>query len=336
MSIVFQCAACRKRFKVSEGSGGKRVKCTQCGTVGTVPRATAGAATGTAPPPRPPPPPPPPGAGQSGRRATAGAAGAARAVAASGSGGVAKRAPREAPQPPPKEEEDDVFSAMADLERTGTADDEAAYAPPPPPPPGAGDSAGYGAAPRRAPSTIKPVAPPWVPKSLSYLSMEKPFHRLLLMILFGLFGLAGVVGAVIAYQQGSADTHFVSVAKQVTGQLYGTAVRNDIYRRRRANEEAYDVTYKFAVGGREYTGEHDKLRVEKLPTQANPHSSFDGQNATLSVYYDPDDPTKNRLFMPNPGFTKIVAALAVLCLPVGLFMAWRVFRYDRYARSIGA
>src|SRR5262245_61005884 len=55
MSIVYQCGGCQKRFKVAETSVGKKVKCKECGTVGTVTAARAGAA----PPPPPPPPPPP-------------------------------------------------------------------------------------------------------------------------------------------------------------------------------------------------------------------------------------------------------------------------------------
>src|SRR6187402_241707 len=102
MSIVYQCAGCQKRFKVADTSAGKRVKCKECGAIGMVPAgapagasATGVAAMAGAPPrppraapgamPPPPPPPPPP--------------------------------PKRAAEEPPAD--DDIFSTMADLERTG-------------------------------------------------------------------------------------------------------------------------------------------------------------------------------------------------------------------------
>src|SRR4051812_29340667 len=116
MSLVFQCTSCEKRFKVADTSAGKKVRCTQCGTVGTVP-GPAAASVGALPP-RPmakgaaPLPPPPP------RRA--------------------------APPPPPPPAavaiEEDPFAAMAELEQSGAVNDDGAVAvaPPPPPPPPAG------------------------------------------------------------------------------------------------------------------------------------------------------------------------------------------------------
>jgi hypothetical protein len=298
MSIVYQCAGCQKRFKVADTSVGKRVKCKECGAVGTVtaPRG-AGAAAAAAPPPPPPPPPP--------------------------------RRPAE---------EEDPFAAMAELERSGTVnEDEGAYATVPPPPPPASSGAGTQYAPppppRASSTNVAPVAAPWVPSYLSFLDFQKPFHRIVLMAAFAVFAAGGLVLAGWAYKEAQEDSHFNSVAKQAKGMLVGKAVRHDIHKRRRRDIEAYDVKYAFEVGGKRYNGEHDQVEVEDLP--GDPDRSFDGQNAAVTVFYDPDNPGVNRLEKANTPGDWILFGIGAVIVPVGLFGGWRVWRYDRYARSIG-
>lgn len=93
------------------------------------------------------------------------------------------------------------------------------------------------------------------------------------------------------------------------------------------------MQYKFTVAGQEYGGEEDQVLVDDLP--GDPTSSYDGQNATVTVYYDPNHPAKNRLEQADTFVDKMISGAGLLCVPVCLFGVWRVFRYDRYARSIG-
>ncbi|CAA9433315.1 MAG: hypothetical protein AVDCRST_MAG64-3654, partial [uncultured Phycisphaerae bacterium] len=227
-------------------------------------------------------------------------------------------------------------AVMGDLERTGTADDQPGLAPPPPPPPppGAGGYVGVPASGATARQPLKPVAQPWVPQSLSFLDFNKPWHRVVLMAIFGAFAVAGIGVGIFGVTKHAADSRFNAVAKQAEGVLYGKPERNDIKRRRRARQEAYDITYKFTIDGKQYTGEEDQVRVEDLP--GDPSASYDGQNVFVSVFYDPGNPAENRLDEASTLTDKIIIAAGFVCVPVGLFGLWRVFRYDRYARSIGS
>jgi hypothetical protein len=331
MSLVYQCASCEKRFKVADTSAGKRVRCTHCGTVGTVPGPGNTAAKADALPPRP----VPKGAGPL-PPAPARRAAAATAVAPP---------PPPPPRPAPAEEDpfaSDPFAAMEQLEQSGqvTGNDDIGLAPPPPPPPGSRAGGGVSAPPpppvspqRRA---LQPVAKPWVPGYVSFLDFEKPLHRIALMAIFGVLCLGGIAAAVIFYSKSQKDSHFNAVARHVDGKLTGRAERHDIRRRRRLPQEAYDVKYVFQVDGRSYTGEADQVKVEDLPAEADPSHSFDGQNAMVDVQYDPDNPAENRLEEAPTAGDWLIVAIGAGATVVGLFGGWRVWRYDRYARSIGS
>jgi hypothetical protein len=228
---------------------------------------------------------------------------------------------------------------MAELERSGTAlQDEGAYdtAPPPPPPPPKGGAAPATFAPAASSSQkyVAPVAAPWVPSYVSFLDFQKPFHRIVLMVGFAVFAGAGLILAGWAYGKAGEDSRFNRTAQMTTGKLIGKAKRNDIYRRRRADIEAYDVKYAFEAEGKKYEGEHEQMRADDIP--GDPRDSFDGQNIEVDVYYDPNNPSNNRLEQANTTFDWILVAVGAVIVPVGLFGGWRVWRYDRYARSIGS
>jgi hypothetical protein len=323
MSIVYQCAGCQKRFKVADTSAGKRVKCKECGAIGTVPAAAAGApamagVTGVSRASVPPPPPAP------------------RSAAAA--------APPPPPPPPPKRadgDDNDIFSTMADLERTGQSSDDDAYnmTSPPPPPAGAVGGTNYvPPVPFAAPRHVATVAQPWVPKYLSFLDINKPFHRIALMGAFAVLVVGGLALAAFAFILSQKHAHFNAVAKQTDAKLVGRAVRHDIKRRRQLAREAYDVKYEFTIDGKKYTGKESQIEVgEDFPSNADPHLSFDGQpDARLPIYYDPENPAENRVTQPSTPFDWILIALGVVAMPVGGFGGWRVWRYDRYARSIGS
>jgi hypothetical protein len=183
---------------------------------------------------------------------------------------------------------------------------------------------------------LSPVAQPWVPKYLSFLDINKPFHRIVLMGVFGVLIAGGLVLAVFAYGLSVKHSHFNKVAKQTEAKLVGRAQRHDIHQRRRLPREAYDIKYEFKLNGKSYTGTEDQVEVDDFPDDVDPHSSFDGQpNARIAIYYDPENPANNRVNQANTPFDWILIALGVIAMPVGGFGGWRVWRYDRYARSIG-
>ena len=232
-------------------------------------------------------------------------------------------------------EDEDPLAAMAALEQSGTVneDDQVGLAPPPPPPPGGGRAASaMGSAPR----VIKPVAKPWVPHHLSFLDFNKPLHRIALMACFGGLLLLGIGGAIFCFHLEQKHKHFNDVAQHVTGKLSGKAVRNDIHRRRSLPREAYDITYSFPVNGQWMRGVQKQVEVDDLPTGADPSHNFDEQNVPVDVMYDPDDPSESRLKPASVPADWIAMAIGIGAAGIGAFGGWRVFRYDRYARSIGA
>jgi hypothetical protein len=251
---------------------------------------------------------------------------------------TAQAPPPPPPPPPPAPVEDDPFAAMQQLEQSGsvTGGDDVGLAPPPPPPPPSPSVAARAPVAAAAGSrVIKPVAKPWVPHYISFLDFNKPLHRMALMAIFGLLTLIGIAWAVFFFQREQHDKHFNEVAQHAEGHLTGKAVRHDIRRRRRLPREAYDIKYVFKVGGQTYTGEDDQVEVDDLPGGADPSHSFDGQNIAVDVLYDPDKPTENRLKEASVAGDWFMVAIGGVAVPVGLFGAWRVWRYDRYARSIG-
>jgi hypothetical protein len=232
---------------------------------------------------------------------------------------------------------------MEQLEQSGqpTGNDDIGLAPPPPPPPGSRGGGGGVSAPPAPPApqqrrVLQPVAKPWVPSHLSFLDFNKPLHRIALMAIFGVLCLGGIAAAVFFYQKSQKDSHFNAIAKHVDGRLTGRAERHDIRRRRRLPQEAYDVKYVFEVDGRKFTGEADQVKVEDLPANADPAHSFDGQNAMVDVQYDPDNPAENRLEEAPAGGDWFIVAIGGAATLAGAFGGWRVWRYDRYARSIGS
>jgi hypothetical protein len=185
--------------------------------------------------------------------------------------------------------------------------------------------------PQRA--AINPVAVPWVPGYVSFLDFNKPLHRIALMGIFGLLCVIGIAAAGFFFMKAQKDSHFNSVAQVAEGRLTGRAERHDIRRRRRASQEAYDVKYVFKVDGQSYTGKEDQVKVDDIP--GDPTESFDSQNITVEVKYDPDHPEENRLKDAPTGGDWFVVAIGAAACGAGLFGGWRVWRYDRYARSIG-
>jgi hypothetical protein len=234
---------------------------------------------------------------------------------------------------------------MADLERTGqTQEDEGAYstAPPPPPPPGAKprasgtsiqDLQSRQAAAMGTTGYTQPVSPPWVPEFLSFLDIEKALHRKALIGIFGVMIVGGLVLAVWALGKAGKDARFNAVAEEIDATLVGKPERNDIRRRRRRDIEAYDIKYQFTVDGKKYTGEESEVRADDLP--GDPSMSYDGQDENIIVYYDPNNPANNRVDLPSTAFDYVLCAVGVLCMPVGAFGGWRVWRYDRYASAMG-
>jgi hypothetical protein len=239
--------------------------------------------------------------------------------------------------------EEDPFAAMEQLELsgrpTGGDEDNTGLAPPPPPPPGS-RSAPRGSAPPAPPvqqqrRALQPVAKPWVPGYISFLDFNKPLHRIALMGIFGLLSLIGIAWAVFCFQREQKDKHFNAVAQHANGRLVGKAVRHDIRRRRSLPREAYDITYSFPVNGRSWTGVATQVEVDDLPDGADPSHAFDPQNIAVDVLYDPDEPAENRLKPASVAADWLLVAAGVGICGVGAFGGWRVWRYDRYARSIG-
>jgi hypothetical protein len=224
---------------------------------------------------------------------------------------------------------------MAALEQSGTVndDDQVALAPPPPPPPPGKGRSTLAPAPARP---VQPVKEPWVPKSLSFFDVHKPMHRMALMACFGLLCLIGIGWAVFCFHNEQKDKHFNEVALHANGHLIGKAVRNDIRRRRSLPREAYDITYSFPVDGRSWTGVAKQVEVDDLPDGADPSHAFDSQHVSVDVLYDPEDPAENRLEPASVAADWMFMAIGVGAFGIGAFGGWRVFRYDRYARSIGS
>jgi hypothetical protein len=179
------------------------------------------------------------------------------------------------------------------------------------------------------------VAEPWVPKYLSFLDFQKPIHRVGLMIAFAAFSLIGLLLAGFFYSKEKEHAHFNAVAQKAEGELTGTPKRHD-KRRRRYSVEAYDIKYKFKVNDQWYQGIEEQVEPDDMPDGADPYHSFDSQGVKVLVFYDPDDPKENRLHEASTGGDWFMVAIGAVIVPVGLYGGWRVFRYDRYARSVGA